>query len=78
MATMLAGVRPTISLASAPIASTFLVRFSIATTEGSLITMPCPRTITSVLAVPRSIAMSRENKPIIQYRGFNMGYFLFR
>ena len=45
MATMLAGVRPTISLASLPIASTRLLRFSIATQEGSLMTTPLPRTL---------------------------------
>ena len=44
MATMLPGVRPTISLASEPMASTLLVFLSIATTDGSLITMPRLRT----------------------------------
>ena len=62
-AMMLAGVRPSIRLASAPMASTRLVRASMATTEGSLITMPRSRTWTSVLAVPRSIPISRENMP---------------
>ena len=33
-------------------------RFSIATTEGSLRTIPSPFTYTKVLAVPRSTAMS--------------------
>ena len=33
---------------------------SIATTDGSFSTMPRPRTYTSVLAVPRSIAMSYD------------------
>ena len=60
---MLAGVRPTIRFASAPIARTRLVLVSIATTDGSLITMPRSFTWTSVLAVPRSIPMSRENRP---------------
>ena len=39
-----AGVRPTIRLASAPIARTFFVFASIATTLGSLMTMPRLRT----------------------------------
>ena len=39
-AMMLAGVRPTIRLASAPTASTRLVLASMATTDGSLMTMP--------------------------------------
>ena len=46
MATMLPGVRPSISFASLPTASTFLPpRASCwtATTEGSLDTMPWPR-----------------------------------
>ncbi len=63
IAMMLAGVRPTIRLASAPIASTFLVFASMATTLGSLITIPRSRTWTSVFAVPRSIPMSREKMP---------------
>ncbi len=63
IAWMLAGVRPTIRLASAPTSRTRLVRTSIATTLGSLITIPRPRTWTSVFAVPRSIPMSREKRP---------------
>ena len=59
---MLAGVRPTIRFASAPTARTRLVFASIATTDGSLMTMPRSRTWTSVLAVPRSIPMSREEE----------------
>ena len=39
-----AGVRPTIRFASAPMARTFLVFASIATTLGSLITIPRFRT----------------------------------
>ena len=62
-AMMLAGVRPIMRLASAPISSTLLVCASMATTLGSLMTMPRPRTWTSVLAVPRSMPMSRENAP---------------
>ncbi len=60
---MLAGVRPTIRFASAPIARTTFVLASIATTDGSLMTIPRSRTWTSVLAVPRSIPMSREKRP---------------
>ncbi len=56
-------MRPTIRLASAPMARTFLVLASIATTLGSLITIPRFRTWTSVLAVPRSIPISREKRP---------------
>ena len=40
MATMLAGVRPSISLASVPTARTRFSFFSMATTEGSSTTMP--------------------------------------
>ena len=45
-------------LASTPIASIFLFMRSMATTEGSSMTIPRPLTITKVLAVPRSMAMS--------------------
>ena len=60
MATMFPGVRPTISLASLPTASTSPVVLLMATIEGSLTTIPLPRTETSVLAVPRSMARSRR------------------
>jgi len=40
------------------------VQAATATTEGSESTMPRPRTYTSVLAVPRSTAMSRPPKPV--------------
>ena len=60
---MLAGVRPTIRFASAPIARIFFVWRSMATTDGSSMTMPRPFTMTSVLAVPRSIPTSWENRP---------------
>src|SRR3979409_1204903 len=60
MATMLPGVRPSISLASLPTASTSPVFLLMATIEGSFTTMPLPRAYTSVLAVPRSIARSLE------------------
>ena len=42
MATMLPGVRPSISLASRPTASTFPVTLLTATMEGSETTMPLP------------------------------------
>jgi hypothetical protein len=71
MATISAGVRPTISLASRPMASTFLLLFSMATTEGSLMTMPLFRTLTNVLAVPRSMPMSCEKMPRIKFNGLN-------
>src|SRR3989304_9685012 len=66
MATTLAGGRPFISFASAPIASGTRVRLSMATHDGSLITIPFPLTLTRVLAVPRSMPMSREKKPSSQ------------
>src|SRR5512139_605480 len=68
---MLPGVRPTISRASAPMASGRLVRLSIATQDGSFKTMPLPRTLTSVFAVPRSMPKSRENRPKSALRGLN-------
>ena len=60
---ILAGVSPTMRFASAPMARIFFVPRSMATTEGSSITIPRPRTMTSVLAVPRSIAISCERNP---------------
>src|ERR1044072_4036218 len=62
MAMMLPGVRPSISLASLPTASTLLVTLLIATMEGSLTTMPRPLAYTRVFAVPRSMARSLENR----------------
>src|SRR5437762_11558749 len=62
MATMLPGVRPSISLASLPTASTSPLFLLIATIEGSLTTIPFPFAKTRVLAVPRSIARSDENR----------------
>ena len=44
IAVMLPGVRPSIRLASMPTAWTSLVRWSIATTDGSESTIPRPRT----------------------------------
>src|SRR5919107_3220495 len=63
MATMLPGVRPSILLAADPTATTLSVLLSMATTEGSERTIPCPLTNTSVFAVPRSIATSLPNSP---------------
>src|ERR1700756_4201100 len=61
IATMLPGVRPSISLASLPTASTSPVFLLMATMEGSFTTMPLPLAYTNVLAVPRSMARSLEN-----------------
>src|SRR5580704_15965406 len=62
MATMLPGVRPSISLASFPTASTSPVVLLMATMDGSLTTMPLPLAKTSVFAVPRSMARSDEKR----------------
>src|SRR5580693_8434700 len=62
MATILPGVRPSISLASFPTASTSPVVLLMATMDGSLTTMPLPLANTSVLAVPRSMARSDEKR----------------
>ena len=65
-ATIFPGVRPSISLASLPTARTFFVPLPercTATTDGSLETIPLPRTKVRVLAVPRSMARSFENSP---------------
>src|SRR5688572_5749624 len=58
MATMLPGVRPSISFAPVPTASTRPVTLLTATIDGSLTTMPRPLAYTQVLAVPRSMARS--------------------
>src|SRR5215212_4421984 len=63
MATMLPGVLPSILLAAEPTATTLSVLLSMATTEGSERTMPCPLTNTNVFAVPKSIATSLPNSP---------------
>src|SRR5512145_1426730 len=65
---MLPGVRPSISLALLPTASTLWVTLLMATIEGSETTMPRPRAKTSVFAVPRSIAKSLENRLNIERR----------
>ena len=61
MATMLPGVRPSISFASFPTASIRPLTLLMATMDGSLTTMPFPRAYTQVFAVPRSMARSLEN-----------------
>jgi len=66
-----AGVLPTISFACKPIFSGWRVFLSITTQEGSLITIPLPRTLTKVLAVPRSIPISKEKSPNNQLSGRN-------
>src|SRR5215510_5278204 len=68
IATMLPGVRPSISLASFPTASTRPLILLIATIDGSLTTIPLPRAYTQVLAVPRSIARSLEKSESIERR----------
>src|SRR5690349_1556666 len=68
IATMLPGVRPSISFASLPTASTRPFTLLMATIEGSLTTMPLPRAYTQVLAVPRSMARSLENNDSIERR----------
>src|SRR5712692_91541 len=60
MATMFPGVRPSISLAALPTASTLLEILLTATMDGSRTTMPRPSAKTSVFAVPRSMARSEE------------------
>ena len=58
VATIVAGVRPSICRAFSPTAYTWPVCWSIATTDGSNRTMPSPRRKTTVFAVPRSTARS--------------------
>src|SRR3954469_19759212 len=69
IATMLPGVRPSISLASLPTASTRPLILLIATIDGSLTTMPLPRAETPVLAVPRAMARSLETREKTEPRG---------
>ena len=63
IAEIVAGVRPIIRRASSPTACTLPLSESTATTDGSDSAIPRPRSNTSVLAVPRSIAMSRPLPP---------------
>src|SRR3989338_3722356 len=60
-ATMESGVRPSISFASWPTAMIVLSVKEIATTVGSLITIPFFGTNTRVLAVPKSIPIFCKN-----------------
>ena len=53
------GVRPSISLAAVPTATTSLVFVFRATTEGSRRIIPLPSMYTNVLAVPKSIPTFR-------------------
>src|SRR5712692_9390568 len=62
MATTLPGVRPSMSFASRPTATTSPLDLLMATMDGSLTTIPLPCANTKVLAVPRSIARSEENR----------------
>src|ERR1700704_708387 len=62
IATILPGVRPSMSLASFPTASTRPFSLLMATIDGSFTTMPLPRAYTHVFAVPRSMARSLENR----------------
>ncbi|GIT65314.1 MAG: hypothetical protein Ct9H300mP23_09410 [Nitrospinota bacterium] len=61
----LAWVRPNIFFASDPTASTALSSIFIATTDGSLSTIPFSVMYARVLAVPKSIAKSVEKNPNI-------------
>ena len=65
MAWMEGGQRPSIFLASRPTPPirTLPVSLWTATTDGSLKAIPWPRTYTTVLAVPRSMPISREKRP---------------
>src|SRR5262252_10823596 len=58
-ATIFPGVLPIMRLASTPTATIWPLFVLRATTDGSLSTIPRPRTYTRVFAVPRSTAMSR-------------------
>jgi hypothetical protein len=51
-----------------------LVRLLIATQDGSFITMPRSRMLTSVFAVPKSIPMSNEKRPSTQSSGLNNAF----
>jgi hypothetical protein len=72
----LAGVLPTIAFACVPMAMGSRVRLSIATHDGSLMTIPLPRMLIIVFAVPRSMPISRENNPQNQFNGENANVYL--
>src|SRR5205809_890726 len=61
MATILPGVRPSISLASLPTASTWFVTLLMATLDGSLTTMPRPLANTLVYAKGRGIVVNEPS-----------------
>jgi hypothetical protein len=62
MTTAFLGVRPSISFASRPTATTWPLALLIATIDGSFTTMPLPCENTSVFEVPRTMARSEENQ----------------
>ena len=62
-------------VASCPTARICPLRVLIATNEGSLMTIPFPRTLTRVFAVPRSIPISREKSPNSQLKGLKAKLF---
>ena len=62
IATTFPGVRPNMSFASRPTATTSPLALLIATIDGSFTTMPFPCENTSVFAVPKSMARSDENR----------------
>ena len=76
MASIPPGVLPSIAFAVLPTAmpsrSTSLVSFLTATTLGSFRTIPRPRTLTSVFAVPRSMPISTEKRPRVHSTGLRM------
>src|SRR5260370_29661923 len=83
IATILPGVRPTISLACLPTASISPLFVLTATMEGSFTTMPFPLTRTRVLAVPKSMARSDEKRlktdpKFIDYSALNSRSWKFR
>ena len=65
-ALMLPGVLPSINFASLPTANGIPSSKSIATTEGSCKTTPFPDTCIRVLAVPKSMPISRENLNLLK------------
>src|ERR1700687_1741796 len=68
MATTLPGVRPSMSFASRPTATTSPLFLLMATIDGSLTTIPLPFEYTSVFAVPKSMARSDEKRLNIDRR----------
>src|ERR1700687_4517689 len=62
IATTFPGVRPSMSFASRPTATTSPVVLLIATIDGSFTTMPLPCANSSVFVVPQSIGRPDEHK----------------